>query len=80
MPEIGLFEAIYTQRALRRLKPDPVSDDLIHKVIEAATKAPSGSNAQDWHFLVIRDPDTKKKLAQFYAESLHRSLSWGSNC
>ncbi len=66
MPEIGLFEAIYTQRALRRLKPDPVPDDLIHKVIEAATKAPSGSNAQDWRFLVIRDPDTKKKLAQFY--------------
>ena len=66
MPEIGLFEAIYTQRALRRLKPDPVPDELLHKVIEAATKAPSGSNAQDWRFLVIRDPGIKEKVAQFY--------------
>ncbi len=47
MPEeIGLFEGIYSQRAIREFKPDPVPDELIHKLIEAATKAPSGSNRQ----------------------------------
>ena len=51
--EIGLFEAIYTQRAIRELKPDPVSDELVHKLIESATKAPSGGNRQPWRFIVI---------------------------
>lgn len=44
--QIGLFDAIYTQRAIRDLKPDPVPDDLIWKMIEAATKAPSGGNSR----------------------------------
>ncbi len=39
--EIGLFEAIYRQRAIRQFKPDPVPDELVNKLIEAATKAPS---------------------------------------
>ena len=40
MPDdIGLFEAIYSQRAIRYFKPDPVPDELIHKLIEAGTKA-----------------------------------------
>ena len=42
--EIGLFEAMYSQRALRHLKPDPVPDDLVRKVIEAGTRAPNGGN------------------------------------
>ncbi len=42
MPEIGLFEAMYSARAMRRLKPDPVPDALLGKVLEAATQAPSG--------------------------------------
>ena len=42
MPEIGLFEAIYSARSLRRLKPDPVPEELITKVLEAAIRAPSG--------------------------------------
>ena len=54
--EIGLFEAIYSQRAIRYFKPDDVPDDMIHKLIEAGTKAPSGGNRQGWKFLVIRDP------------------------
>jgi len=64
--EIGLFEALYTQRAIRAFKPDPVPDELIHKLIESATKAPSGSNWQDWKFLVIRDPELKRRIGEYY--------------
>ena len=64
--EIGLFEAIYTQRAIRELKPDPVSDDLVHKLIESATKAPSGGNRQPWRFIVIRDEELKRRIGEYY--------------
>jgi nitroreductase len=67
--EIGLFEAIYTQKAIRRLKPDPVPDELVTKLIEAATKAPSGGNRQPWAFLVIRDAQTKQKLGEWYRDA-----------
>ena len=59
----SLFEAIYTQRAIRRWRPDEVPDDLLWKALEAATKAPSGSNSQPWRWIVIKDPETKKALS-----------------
>ena len=64
--EIGLFDAIYTQRAIRELKPDPVSDELVHKLIESATKAPSGGNRQPWRFIVIRDEELKRRIGEYY--------------
>ena len=64
--EIDLFEAIYTQRAIRQFKPDPVPDDVVHKLIEAATKAPSGGNSQPWRFLVIRDAESKRVIGEYY--------------
>ncbi len=67
--EIGLFEAMFTQRALRRLKPDPVPDDLVHRLIEAATKAPSGGNRQPWAFVVIRDVATKRQIGAWYLDA-----------
>ncbi len=53
-----------TQRAVRRLKNDPVDDALVRRLIELALKAPTGSNAQNWEFIVVRDPDVKAKLAR----------------
>ena len=47
MPEIGLFEAIYSARSLRRFKPDPVPEEMITKIIDAAIRAPSGGDAQN---------------------------------
>jgi hypothetical protein len=44
MPEIGLFEAIYSARSIRRLKPDPVPEELITAVLDAAIRAPSGGH------------------------------------
>ena len=67
MPDdISLFDALYSQRAIRYFKPDPVSDELVQKLIEAATKAPSGGNSQGWKFLVIRDQATKDIIGDYY--------------
>ena len=58
-----IWEAIYTQRAIRRWTDQPVPDDLIWKVIEAGTKAPSGSNTQPWRFVVITDQETRDAIS-----------------
>jgi nitroreductase len=69
MAELGLFEALYSARALRRLKPDPVPDELITKVLEAATQAPSGGNAQNWLFIVVRDRAQRQRLGAIYRKA-----------
>ena len=60
--EMPMLEAMMTQRAIRRLKPDPVDDDIVVKCIELALRAPTGSNGQNWEFLVVKD---REKIAQF---------------
>ena len=67
--DIGLFEAMNTQRAIRHLKPDPVPDELIDRLIEAAIKAPSGTNQQGWSFIVVRDADLRSKLGDIYQKA-----------
>jgi len=62
--DMPLEEAITTQRAVRRLKPDPVDDALLLRLIELALKAPTGSNAQNWEFLVVKDPAVKAQLGR----------------
>src|SRR3989304_2454630 len=53
---------------MRRLKPAPVPDELIWKLLDAAVKAPSGGNRQPWNFIVIRDAETKAKIAEWYLD------------
>lgn len=60
--DMPLEEAMRTQRAIRRLTNEPVEDALVLKLIELALKAPSGSNAQNWEFIVVRDREVKGKL------------------
>lgn len=62
--DMSLEEAMMTQRAIRRLKPDPVDDALVLKLIELALRAPTGSNAQNWEFVVVKDPAVKARLAK----------------
>src|SRR5258708_28710474 len=69
MTELGLFEAMYTARALRRLKPDPVTEELITKVLDAAVRAPSGGNAQNWIFIVVRDEEQCRRLGAVYRKA-----------
>ncbi len=66
MPDF--FETLYSQRAIRRFKPDPVPARLIERVIEAAARAPSGGNRQPWAFLVVSDQPKKDRIAQWYHE------------
>ena len=51
---------------MRRLKPDPVPNELIRKILEAGVCAPSGGNMQRWRFLVIRDPQIKQTVGAYY--------------
>lgn len=67
--DIGLFDAIRTTRAIRRLKSDPVPVELIRKVCEAGTFAPSGGNRQPWFFVAVMDQDKRAFIAKKYNET-----------
>ena len=66
---LSLGEAIFTQRAIRRFRPDPIPDDVMRDIMEAAIRAPNGGNNQPWHFLVIKDPDIRVELGELYKEA-----------
>ena len=61
-----MFEIITTTRSMRRVKPDPVPNELIRKILEAGVCAPSGGNMQRWRFLLIRDAKIKETVGGYY--------------
>jgi nitroreductase len=65
-----LEDAMRTQRAIRRLKPDAVDDALVLRLIELALRAPTGSNAQNWEFVVVKDRAVKARLGRL------NSMAW----
>ena len=65
-PTDNIWEAMSTMRAMRRLKPDPVPDELINRILQAGQYAPSGGNTQRWRFLVVKDPEIKKQVQVYY--------------
>ena len=67
MPD--LFEIIESCRAMRRLKPDPVPDELIARILRAGSCAPNGGNTQKWRFLVIKDRKIKDAVAVWYKKA-----------
>ncbi|MDA0761888.1 MAG: nitroreductase family protein [Proteobacteria bacterium] len=67
--DLALFEGIRTARAIRRLKPDPVPIELIKKVCEAGTYAPSGGNRQPWQFIAVTDAERRAFIATLYRET-----------
>jgi len=64
-----VFEIMQTTRSMRRLKPDPVPDALIAKILEAGACAANGGNTQKWRFLVVKDPAIKKAVAGWYKKA-----------
>lgn len=52
------------RRSVRAFRPDPVPDETIERLLSAAVRAPSAGNLQAWEFVVVRDPETKRRLAQ----------------
>ena len=65
-----VFDVMQTMRAMRRLKPDPVPDELIFKILKAGQAAASGGNTQRWRFLVLKDNVAAKKKVQEYYKKL----------
>ena len=74
MPEeTDLFHIIHTTRAMRRLKPDPVPDALIRRILEAGVAAANGSNRQNWRFLIVKDEKIKRQVQIFYQAGVRGS-------
>ncbi len=69
------LELLYTTRAMRRLAPDPVGDETIAKLLDAAMRGPSGGNRMRVRFVVVRNPDAKAKLQPLYADGLNQLYS-----
>jgi nitroreductase len=66
--DMPLLDAMMTQRAVRRVRPEPVDDAVVLKCIELALRAPTSSNGQNWEFIVVKDGRVKKKLAKRYRQ------------
>ena len=63
-------EAIEKRRSIRKYRPDPIPDEYIEELLNAARLAPSGSNAQPWRFKIVKEPDIKAKLAHAAYEQI----------
>ena len=66
----GFFDLVSNVRAMRRLRPDPVPDELLFKVLNAGVQAPSGMNTQPWSFLVLREAEDKGWFAERYKAAI----------
>jgi nitroreductase len=69
---VNVYEALYTTRSMRRLKPDPVPEDVQARILDAAIRAPSPGNSQGWRFMFVDDPEIKAKLAPIYLANFSR--------
>ena len=75
-----LFDVMYSCRAMRRLKPDPIPEAVLLQLVDAALQGPSGSNAQNWAFVIVRDRAQKERVAaawkptwDFYLETFAKA-------
>ena len=71
----GLLRTMYTTRALRRFSDREVSDEVLFQLLDAAIRDPSGQNAQDWRFVVIRDQAVKDKMHEWSQSRWRQYLS-----
>jgi len=73
---MDIREALYTTRAMRRVKSDPIPMDVQARIMDAAVRAPSGGNTQNWRFLLVDDPEIKAKLGPIYRQAM--SVLWST--
>lgn len=66
MSEMGLYEIMGSQLAIRRMRPDPIPEDVLGRIFKAATLAPTGGNRQAWRMIAVRDPALKAQLGALY--------------
>ncbi len=69
---MDLYEAMSTQRTVRRLRPDPIPDDVLERVLQAACWAPTGGNQQPWRVVVVTDDEGKRGLQAIYQPEWER--------
>ena len=69
---MDIYEALYTTRAMRRLKPDPIPYDAQARILDAAIRAPH--IAEGWRFILVDDPEIKAKLAPLYKQGMERMI------
>jgi nitroreductase len=67
---VDVYEALYTTRAMRRVRPDPIPYPVQARILDAAIRAPSGGNTQGWRFILVDDPAVKAELGPLYRECL----------
>ena len=67
---LDVLDAIHTTRAQRFLKPDPIPEDVLWQILDAAIRGPTGGNQQGWGWVVIRDQATKDAIAKVYSERI----------
>ncbi len=67
---MDIEEALYTTRAMRRVRPDPIPMDIQARILDAAVRAPSGGNAQNWKFLLVDDKDVIGRIAPLYRDAI----------
>lgn len=70
--DITLSEAMYTTRAMRWLKPDPLPEAMIEQVLDAAIQATNAGNRQNWLFMVVRDAEQRRRIGEIY----QRASAW----
>ena len=74
---LDVLDAIHTTRAQRFLKPDPIPEDVLWEILDAAVRGPTGGNQQGWGWVVIRDPEIKQQIAEVYSERLLSAYGYG---
>lgn len=72
---MDVYEALYTTRAMRRVKPDPIPTEVQAKILDAAIRAPSGGNTQNWRFMLVDDPEIRAALGPLYRDCIDQL--WG---
>jgi nitroreductase len=65
-----IHEALYTTRAMRRVRPDPIPAEVQARILDAAIRAPSGGNAQPWRFVLVDDAELKGRLGPLYRDAM----------
>lgn len=75
MSELSLRDAMFSLRAMRRLKKDPVPEEDLRFLIEAATQAASGHNQQSWGFIIVQDAEQRRRIGEAYLELASDSVS-----
>ena len=68
---MDLNEALYTTRAMRRVKPDPIPEVVVAAMMDAAVRSPSGGNSQNWRWITVTDRDTIAEMGSLYSDAWH---------